>query len=319
MTTGGRALTSLDLPRAPASARDWRSWITNAVSGAAATPIALYAVFTLVLFVLFLVTTFPHELVVRRMIARAETGPIDVEVRGIHLGWMLGYTIDELRLLQRGGDPAVPVLAARNVHVAPSLASLFRGHVYPVKVSGDLYGGTLSGRVDPRAEAFAVDAQFAGIDVGRYTGLRLFMDGTLRGTVQGELALTGNALKPATSTGHVSLLAARVALEGGKLRGITLPDLHFAEVRFAGDIKRGRLELGDVVANGDEIAARGEGNVVLQHPLATSVMNLTLAVRPVAQAADNIRIAVSLLPGTLAENGEKTLRLYGSLADPRTQ
>jgi type II secretion system protein N len=319
MTAVGSQLTTLDVPRSP-QARDWRTWLMRHVAGAGRAPLALYAAFTFVLFLLFFLVTFPHELVVRRMIARAETGRVAVEVHGIRLGWTLGYTIDELRLLQRGGDPAVPLLSATNVHVSPSLTSLFRGHVYPVKVSGELYGGTLSGSVDPRAEAFAVDTHLAGVDVGRYAGLRLFMEGALRGKIDGELALEGNALKPATTTGHLSLRAAGVALEGGKLRGITLPDLHFPEIRLAGDIKRGRLELGDVIANGDEIAARGEGNVVLQHPLATSVMSLTLAVRPAPQAPDNIRMAVNLLlPGAPAEGGEKTLRLSGSFENPRVQ
>jgi type II secretion system protein N len=325
MTIGGSHLmTSLTVPREPRpspepSSRDWRARLTTRLADTRATELLLYGGYTLLAFVVFLLLTFPHELVVQRLLARAETGPVDVDVRGIHLGWTLAYTIDELRLLARGDDRAVPLLSAAHVRVAPSLISLFRGHPYPVAVSGDLYGGTLSGTVDLRPAAFAIDARLAGVDVGRYAGLRLFMEGTLRGRIDGELALQGNAEKPATTTGQISLRAGDLALEGGKIRGITVPDLHFPEVRLAGDVKRGRLELGDVVANGSEISARGDGNVVLQHPLAASIMNLTLAVRPAPQAPDNLKLALNLLPGTPGEGGERTLRLYGSFDKPRVQ
>jgi type II secretion system protein N len=297
----------------------WRARLARAATVSGGAPMLLYAAYTAVAFLLCLVATFPHEAVVRQLVARAATGPVAVEMRGLHLGWTLAYTIDELRLLKRDGDPTLPLLSAASVRVAPSLLSLLRGHPYPVRVAGDLYGGTVEGTVDLRPASFAIDTRLAGIDVGRYSGLRLFMEGALRGKVDGELQMEGNPEKPATTNGRLALRAATVALEGGKLRGITVPDLHFPEIRLAGDVKRGRLELGDVAANGNEVVARGEGNVVLQHPLAASVMNLTLAVRPAAGAPDALRIALNLLPGTPSADGEKTIRLHGTLERPRVQ
>ncbi len=328
MTSGGVAPLAAPLNAPPrrndGSANDappsgWRARLAERVDlTKVATPL-LYSLYTVLAFVLFLLVTFPHELVLQRILSRAATGPVEVEVRGLHLGWTLAYTMDELRLLRRGGDPAIPLLTAQKVRVAPSWLSLLRGHPYPVGVRGDLYGGTADATVDLRPDAYAIDARFANLDVGRYAGLRLFMEGTLRGRVEGEVTVQGNAAKPATTNGRIGLRAARLALEGGKLRGITVPDLHFPEVRIAGEVKKGRLELGDVNATGDEISARGEGNVVLQHPLAGSLMNLTLVVQPAAQAPENLRLALNLLPGTPGEGGERTVRLYGSFEQPRVQ
>ncbi len=297
----------------------WRARLAGVLTVSGAAPMLLYAAYTAIAFVLCLIATFPHEAVVRQLVARAATGPVAVEMRGLHLGWTLAYTIDELRLLKRDGDPSLPLLSAASVRVAPSLLSLLRGHPYPARVAADMYGGTIAGTVDLRPTSFALDTRLAGVDIGRYSGLRLFMEGTLRGKVDGELQLDGNPEKPATTNGRIALRAATVALEGGKLRGITVPDLHFPEIRLAGDIKRGRLELTDVAAPGTEVVARGEGNVVLQHPLAASVMNMTLAVRPAAGAPDGLRIALNLLPGTPAADGERTIRLYGTLDRPRVQ
>ncbi len=325
MTTGGAPLTapSLDVRHGrvgpPSPVAGWRERLTRRLHGAAAAPLLLYALYTTVAFLLCLLITFPHELVVQRILARVETAPIVVEVHGVHLGWTLAYTLDELRLLPRGGDPAVPLLAARAVRVAPSWLSLLRGHPYPVAVRGDLYGGSVDASVDLRPAAFAIDAHLAHLDVGRYAGLRLFMEGTLRGRVDGELTVAGDAARPSSTDGSVNVRASNVALEGGKIRGITIPDLHFPQIRLAGDVKRGRVELRDVEATGDEITARGDGTVVLQHPLAASVMNLTLTVRPATTAPDNLRLALNLLPGTPSANGERTLHLYGSLERPRVQ
>jgi type II secretion system protein N len=280
-------------------------------------PLILYALYTVALFLVFLVVTFPHELLVRRILDRAGTGgPVTIEVSGVHLGWSLAYTFDELRLLERGGDPGVPLLTASAVRAAPSLLGLVRGEPYPLGIRADLYGGTLTAVVDPRPAAFHVRVALASVDVGRYGGLRLFMEGRLSGRVDGTIELRGDARKPSTTNGQVELRAAGLAVEGGKVRGITVPDLHFTELRLAGAMKAGRLELGELRAHGQEVNLRGQGSVLLQQPPVASLMNLDLTLVPADAIPDGIRLALNLIPGEPAAGGERRIRLYGSIGQP---
>ncbi len=281
-------------------------------------PLVLYGLYTVVLFAIFVTATFPHELVLRSVLEPATTAPVAVEIHGVHLGWTLGYTIDELRLLRRGADPSLALLTATGVDAAPSVFGLLHAQPFPLGVRADLYGGTLDGTVDLRPDAFAVHAALANLDVARYAGLRLFMEGTLRGRIDGSLELAGNATKPTSTSGRVDLRATDLALEGGKVWGITVPDMHFPELRLEGVVKGGRLDLGDVSAHGREVTVQGSGNVLLQHPLAASLLNLDLVLTPAADLPDNLRLAFSLIPSEPGTHGERHIHLSGTLAQPRT-
>src|SRR5205814_10118062 len=117
-----------------------------------------------------------------------------------------------------------------HARAARSLLGLVRGRPFPLTIRADVYGGTLDATADVRPDAFAVDAQLAHVDVSRYAGLRLFLDGTLQGRIDGEIALAGAIAKPTTTAGKIDLRVADVALEAGKVQGISVPDLHFPEL-----------------------------------------------------------------------------------------
>ena len=277
-------------------------------------PLVLYAVYTLTLFVAFLAATFPHEQILRRTLDAGPAAPVTVEMQGVHLGWTLGYTIDELRLLARGADPSLPLLSTSRLHAAPSLLGLIRGRPFPLTLSADLYGGSLDATLDLDPEAYDVHAKIGALDVGRYASLGLFLDGTLQGHVNGSVELAGNPVKPATTSGQVDLRATDVALEGGKIRGVTIPDLHFPELHLAGTIKAGRVDLSDVNARGREVTLVGTGTILLAQPLAATLLNLDLTITPAPDLPDNLRAAFNLIPGDPTPTGDKKIHLFGTLA-----
>jgi type II secretion system protein N len=322
-TTG--AGTSLDVWRArlerlgqnPALAASTRFVRRIAPSGTA--PLALYAVYALLLFVVFLGATFPHEVMLRRALDPGPAAPVAIELRGVRLGWTLGYTIDELQVLSRGADPTLPVLDVAHVYAAPSLFGLLRGRPFPLRIAASLYGGSLDATTDLGTDAYDVHAKVSALDVGRYAGLRLFLQGTLQGHVNGTVELSGNPTKPSTTNGTVDLRATDVALEGGKVRGVTIPDLHFPELRLVGTIKAGRVELGDVNARGREVSVVGTGTLLLAHPLAATLLNLDLTITPAPDLPDNLRLAFNLIPGDPTPTGDRKIHLSGTLAQPRAK
>jgi len=280
-------------------------------------PLALYAAYTVALFVVFLAATFPHESMVRRMLAGAADAPVSVEITGVRLGWPLAYRFDEVQLHRRGDESGVPLLTATGVRVAPSLLGLLRGRAYPLGLHAELYGGTVAATVDLEPTAFDVEGALADVDVARYAGLRLFMEGRMVGRVSGNVTLRGDVRKPTSTNGQLALAIAGLALESGKILGITVPDLHFPEVRVAGLIKGGRLELSEMRARGQEVSLGGNGNLLLQHPLTATLLNLDLTLSPAAELADNLRLALNLIPGESDSNGGRRVRLFGSLGQPR--
>ncbi|HEY2386626.1 MAG TPA: type II secretion system protein GspN [Candidatus Binatia bacterium] len=293
--------------------------LVRRVAPSAAAPLALYAVYTLLLFVVFLGATFPHEAILRRALDPGPAAPISVDLRGVSLGWTLGYTIDELRILSRGADPTLPVLDATHVYAAPSILGLLRGRPFPLSLAASLYGGSLEATTDLGTDAYDVHAKVSGLDVARYAGLRLFLEGTLQGHVNGSVELSGNPTKPMTTNGTLDLRATDLALEAGKLRGITIPDLHFPELRLAGTIKSGRVELPDLSARGREVSVTGTGTLLLSHPLAATLINLDLTITPAPDLPDNLRLALNLIPGELTATGEKKLHLTGTFAQPKAK
>lgn len=275
-----------------------------------------YALYTAVLFVVCFVATFPHDLVLQQALTAATVrSPVRIEAGRGSLGWTLAYGIDSLRVRSATGD-GEPWVLAEALRIAPSRLGLLRGNPYPVGIDATLYGGTLRGTLDPRPDRFAVDATLSGVDLARYTGLRPWVDGTLRGRLEGAVALDGGGRGIAAATGTVRLRVAELVIEGTKVRGITVPDLHFSDVHLNGTVKNGRLEIGEMIGDGRELALRGEGNVLLREPLGASPMSLDLTITPAAAADDGLKLAVNMLPGAKGDGGAKRITVVGTLGRP---
>jgi len=275
-----------------------------------------YALFTLVLFVVCFVATFPHDLLVQRALLDATAGlPIRVETAGGSLGWSLAYALDALKVRAHEGETE-PYLSASAVRIAPSRLGLLRGNPFPVGIDAALYGGTLRGSLDPRPASFAVNATLTDVDLARYTGLRPWLDGTLRGRLEGTVTLDGGGRGPAAANGDVHLRIPGLALEGGKIRGITVPDLHFTDVHANGTVKNGRMEIEELVADGQELVLRGQGNVLLREPFGASGLNLDLTVTPAAGAPEGLRLMMNMLPGTTVEGGARHVGVVGTIGRP---
>lgn len=279
-------------------------------------PFLWYGLYTLVFFALCFVATFPHDLLLQRVLQGATAGtPFRVETGDASLGWTLGYAIDSLRVHASDGE-AEPLLRAESLRFSPSRLGLLRGSPYPLGIGASLYGGTLRATIDLRPASFHVDAMVESVDLARYTGFRPWVEGMVRGHAEAVVALDGASRGPTAATGTVALRMPGLTLEGAKVRGITVPDLHFSDVHLTGAVKNGRLEIGEIVANGEEIGLRGDGTVLLREPLGSSVMSFDLVVTPAVGAPDGLRLALNLLPGTSGEGGARRIGIVGTIARP---
>lgn len=313
MTTATAGASGLE--RLVARARGLAGWSVGGTAGSRRTLVA-YAGYTLTVFVICFVATFPHDLLLQRALRTATaSAPFRVETGPGNLGWSLAYGIESLRIRGKTDD-GEPLLLAEALRFSPSRLGLLFGNPYPLGIGAALYGGSMHATIDPRPASFRVDATLDGIDLARYTGLRPWVEGVVRGQVAGVVALDGGGRGPAAATGTVTLKVPGLALEGAKVRGITVPDLHFGDVHLTGAVKNGRLEISELVGDGQEVSVRGEGNVLLRDPIEASVLSLDLTITPVAGASDGLKMVVNLLPGSSGEGGARRIGIVGTLGRP---
>jgi type II secretion system protein N len=280
--------------------------------------IVYYALYTVVLFLFFLVITFPHDLVARRY-------ALELERRS---GWELrfddawlvpwaGYRFANFRI-QPGGSAATPWLGLRRLDLRPSLQTFLGGGLSYVSFHGDAYDGEFSGSVaigDPTV----IDVSWEDLALGSYPRLTEIIEGRWNGSLSGELHLEfGESLRDAEGRGKLSLRDG--SLTGGNARGFTVPDLTATQGDGELEVKGGRLEIRTLKLTGAEIDADLRGQLYLRAPLPQTVVNATLSVKPVPGGPPGIE---GLL--TLANRGQKpaggtySFQLYGMLGQIRVR
>ncbi len=279
-------------------------------------PLLLYALYTISVFGLFLLATFPYELAIRQGLRQALGPSITSDVAGAQLGWNLTTTIRDLQLLPTGAT-GPKLLSVQALRVRPSILGLVRGSVFPITTAANLYGGTLEGTLDPRPESFDIDARVTGLDLSRYGGLAHFSGGTLRGRLNLAVALIGDRTAPTTLNGQVSLTGVGIGLEGLDVRGVVVPDLHFGQLQVGGTVTDGRVDITQLSGDGSEIDLAGSGHLLLRDPLNTSLLNLQVTLTPTTATPQGLRMAIKLIPGEEGPDDGRILQISGPLGAPQ--
>jgi type II secretion system protein N len=273
-----------------------------------------YALFTLVVFVVALLWSLPHGLIVRHALDAALAGaPVEVSFRSIALAPPNGYTLSEVRVTPAGKSDPLAVL--REVTVRLPLAALLTADFRHAAFSGQAYGGDFSGQV--RVAEGKIAAALEARSIHLEPALMPFVPAP--GRVEGEAALSlhlsGDGRTTQSSQGEVSLKVRDLKLDQVSVRGFRLPDLAFPTVDAAAQIYGARLQVKDTRATGNDLDFSASGDVLLREPVQQSVLNLrmTIDVPPTAQPA--LRIATGLLPRR-APGEAPVYTLKGTIAAP---
>ncbi|MGH7898579.1 MAG: type II secretion system protein GspN [Candidatus Binatia bacterium] len=273
---------------------------------------AIYLSWTVAWFVIFLMLTFPHDLVVRHWIDRmaADSG-WKIHYTNVWLRPWNGYHFSDLRVIPPGKD-AEPWLGSARVSLRPSLSALLAGSPFPLGFSGDAYRGTFSGWLN-QSRPPAVDLYWSRLDLSDYPRLGRLLEGAWTGEFSGEFHLAPQAdAKTFEGRGKIGLRNA--SLTKGKARGFTIPDLHFATGAAEFEIKGGKVELRSVKLSGSEIDADLHGQLFMPTTNAMPVVNGTLTVKPLPGAPAGLDALLTLLNrNQKPPTGTYTFTLYGAL------
>jgi type II secretion system protein N len=275
-----------------------------------------YAAWTIAWFVIFLVLTFPHELIVRHWIddVAAKSG-WQIRFDNVWLRPWNGYHMSRFELVAPGKD-ADPWIAADEVALRPPLLALFGRGVMPLGFSGDAYGGAFDGVVTSPSH---VEIAWSHLRLGRYPRLGRLVEGTWAGDFSGELELESKG-DVQTLDGKASLHLKDASLTQGKVQGFTVPDLHFATGDGEAEIKSGRIEIRTLKLTGPDVDAELRGQLYFVNTNAVPMLSGTLSLKPIPGSPANLEPLLMLWnQNQRPPNGVFSFTLSGALNAPRVR
>jgi type II secretion system protein N len=285
------------------------SWLDEHRAGLASAAVAL------VVFVVALAWSLPHDLIARRALETATVGgPVGVDFQSVAFAFPNGYRFTGLRLTPQQKPDAV--VAIDELTVRAPLLSLLAGDPRKLDLSGRAYGGTLEGHAALRGSAGgALDLRLGEIDLGRALAPFLDPPGSVEGRATLDLRLSGDGRTTQSADGDLDLSVTGLAVHQLAARGFPIPDARFAQADLTAQIAGPKVTVKQFAASGDELNLVASGDVTLRDPVVQSLLNLRLGVDVAAQAPPPIRVLTALLPRRAAGEASN-YTLGGTIAAP---
>jgi type II secretion system protein N len=278
----------------------------------------LYVSYTLVLFLGFLLFTFPHEQLVKRALKDSvNRGPVEVDFKSLNLGYD-GYEIAGAYVAPAANEHA-PYLEFSRLWVRPSLAALVRGNPYDFLISADLYGGVANGELKVAAGGLTGTLMLHGVDIGRYRTVTSLLDeGQLTGKLSGQFAFEVRGANFGAGQGNGEMSIDGASITGAKVNGFPVPDIKLRQVRAKFQVRTGHVEIQELQTAGD-ITAQGSGQISLRDPVQDSVLNLRATIVTGLETPDTIKALVALIPRAPGAKPDAPITITGTFAAPRVR
>jgi type II secretion system protein N len=274
--------------------------------------------YTLVCFVLFLLLTFPSDLLLRRVVASvARNAKVQVRYAEGDWTWGRGWVLRDLTLVNSA--TGLPSLQLARLTVRPSLVGLVYGQPLPLTFSANLYGGTVDGTVQQEANGFAVRFNLCRLALEQWPLPAPWGQGRVAGNLTANGTLQGNLAHLASLQGTLALTLSDGAVRAGTIAWLPLPALQAVQAHVRATLTGGRLEIAELKLSADGVEAQMQGGIALRTPLLWSVLDLQLTTRVTGTLPPALASLVSLLPPVPGTAGERQASITGTLAIPAVQ
>lgn len=285
----------------------------------------LYALYTGVLFLVFLIANFPHNLIVQRVLRSIDLSAqgLRLEVGDTRFAWWHGYELQRVRLSPTDPD-ALPLMEASSFYVRPGLDGLLRGQINSLHLLGLMYGGAVEGTVAMSDGLRRTTITFDGLQLHRYpalAGLLQLQDGAVAGNLSGVITIESHGANGSDTRAEADVGLDKASLTDATLaNGLTLPALHFDKAALKLSVQGGRVEVQDLDANGPELRLSASGQIALREPVNDSVLNLKFTALPGANSPDEVRTLLSFIPPPpKGAKPDAPRTISGTLARPRVR
>ena len=273
-----------------------------------------YGAFAVLVFVLFLAESLPHDRIAAAVLASATSGaPIVVDFKDVAYAFPNGYRFQGVRIAPLA-QPEV-ALQLTDLTVRTPLLGLLLGRPNRASLAGDAYEGTFQGEVEDAAPRIEAVLHADSLDLGRALAAFLPPPATVSGRASFELTLAGDGRTTRSADGDLHLRASGVALGHLIVQGFAVPDLSFSDCDLTAQIRSGRVQVRELRASGPDVEVSASGDVLLREPVQTSILNLRLSIAPTGTSRPEIRILTGLLPRR-GPGDQPTYNLSGTLAAP---
>ena len=276
----------------------------------------LYTGFTVFVFLVAIIVTFPHETLIRQGLDRATAGSdTTVDFKTLQFRPLLGYHVEDLRVVP-DRDEAFELRVA-GLQATPSIISLLvPGRRNALDLELDIWGGELAARLAGDPDDFAITAAGSGLNLEDATRGLLPANGKIYGSAALELDAEGTD-QGRTIDGTLILAVRDLALRDLMARGFKVPDLTFETLDLSIEAAGDTLQVRNFVATGNEVSIRATGKIKLNRSWKRSMLDLRFELTIDPDAPSGLRVLPRLLPKR--KNGETFYDIIGTLGNPRIQ
>jgi type II secretion system protein N len=234
-------------------------------------------------FFLFLLLTFPYDMIARRIEVEAARAGAELSIGSIGGRGLFGVRARDVRLRvsSAAGDP-VTELRFDRVDVSPDLfALLLRRTSFGFALQA--YGGSAKGHA-----ALSSDPTLPGLSSLRLDAPDLDLRALplkdlagVEGSGRASLKIDVSSLQPAdAAAGTLSLTGRQLGVLGGNVAGFPLPRTSLGDVDASVTIDKGQARLDRAQVRGGDLEAEADGNVRLRPLLSLSQADLHVRFRP---------------------------------------
>ncbi|MEW6673904.1 MAG: type II secretion system protein GspN [Thermodesulfobacteriota bacterium] len=276
----------------------------------------LYVLYIVGVAVFFIYWLFPDDAVRNYLSLRLKSFNPDLNLTLVQARptFPPGLKLEKMRISVNN----LPIVEMNEFKLKPAFSSLFSpGRTFLFQ--GDLYGGTIAGRLDWGTEVphrtVALNSTLSGIQVGGSAGLerltRRKISGVLGGSVYFEIK------NGQTGAGSAGLNVTDCKIE---IPPSVYGREHLSFKNISADIAAAgkNIRIKTCTLRGDQMDGKVEGSVELKTPVNKSVLNLSGAFRPHHQFLADLRkrLPIFFLSGQRDDNNEFPVQFSGTIDSP---
>ncbi|GAB4290896.1 MAG: hypothetical protein Kow0090_04140 [Myxococcota bacterium] len=233
--------------------------------------LAYSAIFILSFFV-FLVFTFPSELIKNKIIKEVEDSTKgEMQIEKLSLS-PLGISLENLILIipPKGSSEKALRLDAKSLSARLALSQLFKGRL-GLSFSAETMGGKLAGVLGAGDEDYDISLEFEDILIEKLAAMAEISSLKLNGKAGGELSLY-YAKEIKERKGELSLRLNETVLSLGTVMGFEVPDIRLGRIETLASLNGNLFTLKELTAESDEISLKVDatGNINFKRPKSTS-------------------------------------------------
>ncbi|MDO8432963.1 MAG: type II secretion system protein GspN [Candidatus Binatus sp.] len=262
-----------------------------------------YALFGVVLFLAFVIATFPYSATLTNLLAPMA---MQISIADQHLDFPFGARLSDVRVTS--ATSGAPVFESPAVSVTPSFLSLLMLHL-GVHVNADLYGGVGKVTARPSGGGTALSFDLKTVDISRqhlYQLPGVTASGILSGN--GEFWISRDDFEKNTGRGDLSA--------SSLLLSTVITPIRLANAVAKFKLDQGVLTIESLKTAGGDLILDASGTIQIGPDADSTILALQFTLTPTPAGADRFRFLPALLPPHPPGSPE-AYQITGALSAPR--